>query len=206
MENKASGSKTRNTVYVAGLADEVNEQQLLDAFVTFGKSPLLVPSSDYITDTAGDIIEIKLPVDPQNQGKHRGFAFLTFTNPDDAADAIDNYDLNELPGYAGRGKFLKCSVANINKFAAADSGGDQKFDRPSKSFARAGVDMANEQFGNQRNGYRSTRRKVDRKGKRMERRHHSRRGNSRELCNVVSITALYDGFCEYVWNARIREA
>jgi len=36
MENKASGSKTRNTVYVAGLADEVNEQQLLDAFVTFG--------------------------------------------------------------------------------------------------------------------------------------------------------------------------
>jgi hypothetical protein len=43
MENKASGSKTRNTVYVAGLADEVNEQQLLDAFVTFGMSPFLVP-------------------------------------------------------------------------------------------------------------------------------------------------------------------
>jgi hypothetical protein len=32
----SSSSKTRNTVYVAGLADEVNEQQLLDAFVTFG--------------------------------------------------------------------------------------------------------------------------------------------------------------------------
>ena len=42
MENKASGSKTRNTVYVAGLADEVNEQQLLDAFITFGTSPLFV--------------------------------------------------------------------------------------------------------------------------------------------------------------------
>ena len=204
MENKASGSKTRNTVYVAGLADEVNEQQLLDAFVTFGMSPLRFFGMP--TDITGDIIEIKLPVDPQNQGKHRGFAFLTFTNPDDAADAIDNYDLNELPGYAGRGKFLKCSVANINKFAAADSGGDQKFDRPSESFVWVEAGMANEQFGNQRNGYRSTRRKVDRKGKRMERRHHSRRGNSRELCNVVSVTATLHDFCECVWNERIREA
>jgi hypothetical protein len=33
------GGKTKNTVYVAGLAPEVNEQQLLDAFVTFGTSP-----------------------------------------------------------------------------------------------------------------------------------------------------------------------
>jgi RNA recognition motif-containing protein len=146
------------------------------------------------TDTTGDIIEIKLPVDPQNQGKHRGFAFLTFTNPDDAADAIDNYDLNELPGYAGRGKFLKCSVANINKFAAADSGGDQKFDRPSKWIRWVKVVMADEQFGNPRNGYRSTRRRVDRKDRRMERRHHSHKVTIKGLCNVVSITATLDDF------------
>jgi RNA recognition motif-containing protein len=81
-----------------------------------------------LTHLTGDIIEIKLPTDPQNKGKHRGFAFLTFTSPDDAADAIDNYDLNELPGYVGRGKFLKCSIANPNKFAAASR--DRKFDRP----------------------------------------------------------------------------
>ena len=149
----------------------------------------------YSTDPTGDIIEIKLPVDPQNQGKHRGFAFLTFTNPDDAADAIDNYDLNELPGYAGRGKFLKCSVANINKFAAADSGGDQKFDRPSKSMQWVDMDVANEQFGNPRNGYRSTRRRVGRRDRQMERRHHSHRGIQKKLCNVVSITAIFDGFC-----------
>jgi RNA recognition motif-containing protein len=44
MDNKASSSsKTRNTVYVAGLADEVNEQQLLDAFVTFGTSSPSLP-------------------------------------------------------------------------------------------------------------------------------------------------------------------
>lgn len=33
----ASGSKSKNTIYVAGFAQEVNEQQLLDAFVTFGE-------------------------------------------------------------------------------------------------------------------------------------------------------------------------
>lgn len=132
MEGAASSSsKTRNTAYVAGLADEVNEQQLLDAFVTFGTfhGSLILTVLSLIH--LGDIIEIKLPIDPQNKGKHRGFAFLTFTNPDDAADAIDNYDLNELPGYVGRGKFLKCSVANPNKFAAAS--GDKKFDRPGTS-------------------------------------------------------------------------
>jgi peptidyl-prolyl isomerase E (cyclophilin E) len=131
MEGAASSSsKTRNTVYVAGLADEVNEQQLLDAFVTFGMSQVST-STVLSLIHLGDIIEIKLPIDPQNKGKHRGFAFLTFTNPGDAADAIDNYDLNELPGYVGRGKFLKCSVANPNKFAAAS--GDKKFDRPGTS-------------------------------------------------------------------------
>jgi hypothetical protein len=90
---------------------------------------------------------------------------LTFTNPDDAADAIDNYDLNELPGYAGRGKFLKCSVANINKFAAAESGGDQKFDRPSKWTQRCHGYWADEQSGSRKNGYKSTRRKVERRAR-----------------------------------------
>lgn len=36
----SGGGKSKNTVYVAGLAPEVNEQQLLDAFVTFGMSYL----------------------------------------------------------------------------------------------------------------------------------------------------------------------
>lgn len=59
--------------------------------------------------------------------KHRGFAFITFANPGDAQDAIDNYDLNELPGYQGRGKFLKCSIAQPNRFNnEAKAGG---FDR-----------------------------------------------------------------------------
>jgi hypothetical protein len=37
-----AGSSKKATVYVAGLAPEVNEQQLLEAFVTFGQcnSPL----------------------------------------------------------------------------------------------------------------------------------------------------------------------
>lgn len=167
-------------------------------------SVCLLSSSDHITNPKGDIIEIKLPVDPQNQGKHRGFAFLTFTNPDDAADAIDNYDLNELPGYAGRGKFLKCSVANVNKFAAADSGGDQKFDRPSKSLQWGGADVADEQFGNPKNGYRSTRRRVGKRDRQMERRHHSHRGNSREYAVLYqSLRHLTTSTCPA--NVRIRE-
>jgi RNA recognition motif-containing protein len=63
--------------------------------------------------------------------KHRGYAFLTFANPSDAADAIDNFDLNELPGYTGRGNFLKCNVAQPNKYG--NEGKGDKFDRPGTS-------------------------------------------------------------------------
>jgi hypothetical protein len=66
---------------------------------------------------------------PRLASKHRGYAFLTFANPADAQDAIDNYDLNELPGYQGRGKFLKCNIAQPNKYAG--EGGEKRgFDRP----------------------------------------------------------------------------
>ncbi|WWC70362.1 uncharacterized protein I206_104312 [Kwoniella pini CBS 10737] len=105
-----SSSNRKNTVYVAGLPLEINEEQLLSAFITFG-----------------DIIDIKIPNEVQDPTKHRGFAFITYSNPSDALDAIDNYDLNELQGYQGRGKFLKCSLANPDRFAS--EGGSNKFDK-----------------------------------------------------------------------------
>ena len=69
--------------------------------------------------------------------KHRGYAFITFQDPADAQDAIDNYDLNEMPGFAGRGKFLKCSIAAPNKFGTEGQG--DKFDRPGELFFLGGV-------------------------------------------------------------------
>lgn len=62
----------KRTVYVGGLADEVTEQLVNDAFIPFG-----------------DIIEIQMPVDYESQ-KHRGFAFVEFETAEDAAAAIDN--------------------------------------------------------------------------------------------------------------------
>ncbi len=38
MNGAVAGSSKKATVYVGGFANEVNEQQLLEAFVTFGKS------------------------------------------------------------------------------------------------------------------------------------------------------------------------
>ncbi|WVQ82206.1 hypothetical protein IAT38_004334 [Cryptococcus sp. DSM 104549] len=105
-----AGSSKKSTVYVAGIAPEVSTDALLQAFVTFG-----------------DIIDIKIPNDPHNPKKHRGFAFITFSSAADAQEAIDNYDLNQLPGHAGRGRFLKCSLAAPNKFGAEDGG--KQYDR-----------------------------------------------------------------------------
>jgi peptidyl-prolyl isomerase E (cyclophilin E) len=43
-------------------------------------------------------------------GKHRGFAFVTYSSSADAQDAIDNMDLNEL-----RGRVVKVNLARPMK-------------------------------------------------------------------------------------------
>ncbi|KAG7571131.1 hypothetical protein FFLO_00956 [Filobasidium floriforme] len=95
----------KKTIFITGFADDVKEQELLQAFVTFG-----------------DIIEISVPMDPRDQSKHRGFAFITYSSSMDAQDAIDNYDFNELPGRQGRGKYLKVNIAKPDNKAAGAGG------------------------------------------------------------------------------------
>ncbi|RDX56671.1 RNA-binding domain-containing protein [Lentinus brumalis] len=80
------GTKSKKTIFVGGIGDDVDEAVLLEHFATFG-----------------DVIEVQLPAAPSNPShpndtKHRGFAFVTFSSPADAQDAIDNMDLNELNG------------------------------------------------------------------------------------------------------------
>ncbi|KAI9070384.1 RNA-binding domain-containing protein [Trametes sanguinea] len=89
------GTKTKKTVYIGGIGEEVDEALILETFSTFG-----------------DIIEVQLPQAPTNPSnpngklcavfasevKHRGFAFVTYSSSADAQDAIDNMDLNEING------------------------------------------------------------------------------------------------------------
>ncbi|KAG6909690.1 hypothetical protein DXG01_015891 [Tephrocybe rancida] len=91
------GTKSKKTVFVGGIADDVDEAIIYESFSTFG-----------------DIIEVQLPsaaTNPnQDDGKHRGFAFVTYSSSADAQDAIDNMDLNEL-----RGKVIKVNLARPMK-------------------------------------------------------------------------------------------
>jgi len=92
------GTRTKKTVFVGGISDDVDESTIYENFSTFG-----------------DIIEVQLPsasTDPNRQAeaKHRGFAFVTFASSTDAQDAIDNMDLNEMGG-----KVLKVNLARPMK-------------------------------------------------------------------------------------------
>ncbi|XP_044752711.1 peptidyl-prolyl cis-trans isomerase E [Coccinella septempunctata] len=71
---------SKRTVYVGGLAEEVDEKVLNAAFIPFG-----------------DIVDIQIPLDYETE-KHRGFAFIEFENGEDAAGAIDNMNDSELFG------------------------------------------------------------------------------------------------------------
>lgn len=70
----------KNTLYVGGLAEEVNEAILHAAFIPFG-----------------DIKDVKTPLDQATQ-KHRSFGFVTFLEREDASAAMDNMDGAELYG------------------------------------------------------------------------------------------------------------
>ncbi|KDQ60783.1 hypothetical protein JAAARDRAFT_190929 [Jaapia argillacea MUCL 33604] len=92
------GTRSKKTVFVGGIGDDVDEGALVEAFTPFG-----------------DIIEVQLPPVATNQhqqseAKHRGFAFVTYSAPEDAQDAIDNMDLNEL-----RGRVIRVNLARPSK-------------------------------------------------------------------------------------------
>jgi len=76
-----STNTAKRNIYVGGLADEADEKVVSAAFIPFG-----------------DIINIEIPPDYENQEKHRGFAFIEYELAEDAAAAIDNMNDSELFG------------------------------------------------------------------------------------------------------------
>ncbi|XP_046975848.1 peptidyl-prolyl cis-trans isomerase [Vanessa cardui] len=76
----ASKPNSKRTIYVGGLAEEVDEKVLNAAFIPFG-----------------DLVDVQIPLDYETE-KHRGFAFIEFENAEDAAAAIDNMNDSELFG------------------------------------------------------------------------------------------------------------
>lgn len=71
-ESGVSKMATKRMVYVGGLAEEVDEKTLHAALIPFG-----------------DITDVQIPLDYTTQ-KHRGFGFVEFELPEDAAAAIGN--------------------------------------------------------------------------------------------------------------------
>ena len=78
------GSNPKTTLYVGGLEESVNEGVLHAVFIPFG-----------------NVKDVNIPMD-NAAGTHRGFGFVEFETPDDAAAAIDNMHNAELYGRCGR--------------------------------------------------------------------------------------------------------
>ena len=74
------GNNPKNVLYVGGLEESINEAILHSAFIPFG-----------------EIKDVNIPLD-NTTGQHRGFGFVEYEDPVDAADAIDNTHNAELYG------------------------------------------------------------------------------------------------------------
>lgn len=86
-------ANNKRTLYVGGLADDVDTSLLKSAFLPFG-----------------NIIDVNMPIDYSTQ-KHKGFAFIEYQMPEDAADAIDNMDNAEILG-----KTIRVNLAKPVKY------------------------------------------------------------------------------------------
>mmetsp|Transcript_5836 Transcript_5836/g.8299 ORF Transcript_5836/g.8299 Transcript_5836/m.8299 type:complete len:156 (-) Transcript_5836:410-877(-) len=92
---------SRRSLYVGGVAEECkNDATLRAAFLPFG--PLK---------------SVELPLD-YSTGKHRGFCFVEYEDPEDAAEALDNMEGSELMG-----RVLNVSLAQPNQLAKAQQAG-----------------------------------------------------------------------------------
>lgn len=86
-------ANNKRFLYVGGLAEEVDVNLLKTTFSAFG-----------------DLVDVNMPMDFTAQ-KHKGFAFIEFQWPEDAADAIDNMDYGEILG-----KTIRVNVAKPQRY------------------------------------------------------------------------------------------
>ncbi|PVU98950.1 hypothetical protein BB559_001160 [Furculomyces boomerangus] len=99
MSNLSLRNDKKSIIFVGGLDSEVDNKILHAAFIPFG-----------------EIIEVDLPNDPGSHNLHRGFGFIEFEDPADAADAIDNMNGAELFG-----KTIHVNLAKPGKIAERSS-------------------------------------------------------------------------------------
>ncbi|KAL0581712.1 hypothetical protein V5O48_000294 [Marasmius crinis-equi] len=109
------GTKSKKTVFVGGLGDDIDEGVIYEHFSTFGdiievQLPSAATNSSQQSGQSAKLKCLFASIHRPTDAKHRGFAFVTYGSSADAQDAIDNMDLNEL-----RGRVIKVNLARPMK-------------------------------------------------------------------------------------------
>lgn len=113
----------KKVLYVGGLAEELDLNVLRSAFAPFG-----------------DILDINMPID-YSSNKHKGFAFIEYHLPEDAADAIDNMDNGEILGRTIRVNYARpMKYKDSTKPIWADDEYLRKTDVPDETAQEVAVD------------------------------------------------------------------
>ena len=81
---------TSSTIYVGNLPSQLDQSMLAAHFAPFG-----------------EIVALSLP---STGSRNKGFAFISFSSPDNALDALDNMNLNSIAG-----RTIHINLANPNK-------------------------------------------------------------------------------------------
>lgn len=101
-------SRLKSTIFIGGLSQSVTSTTLQSAFIPFGLiNDISLPSPD--TRSTSQTAANTRPSDT-----HKGFGYIEFADPADAAEAIDNMDQAELFGRVIKVAAAKPSQVNRN--------------------------------------------------------------------------------------------
>ncbi|UZJ51956.1 hypothetical protein CBS101457_001276 [Exobasidium rhododendri] len=92
-------ARSKSTVYIGGIPPQCNESIIHSYFQPFG-----------------EIMEVQLPKNNQQEGMNRGFGFVMFASDNEAESAIDNMHLNEVEG-----RIVTVNLAKPLKNATGDN-------------------------------------------------------------------------------------
>lgn len=71
------GTKSKKTIFIGGVNEDVDEAAIIEAFSTFGTFDLSFVKCQRFNLCAGDIIEVQLPVAPTNPSQQAGLLLFS---------------------------------------------------------------------------------------------------------------------------------
>jgi len=110
---------TKRVVFVGGIVEEATKELVRAAMIPFGPIQVVDMVGSFLTVDTTQHLTVAKPLN-YSTGKHKGFAFVEYQDPDHAQEAIFNMDGAELAG-----RYIRVTAAQANQMHKLSLGNNE---------------------------------------------------------------------------------